>query len=59
MDDRFKIELYPEQLELIIDALTVAQWDCPTEIKVKYKAVQDYLEPEMKAQSDFKRAFKK
>lgn len=57
MDDRFKVELYPEQLQLIIDALTVAQWDSPAGIRAQYKAVKDYLEPINKQQSDFKKNF--
>ena len=53
MEWRFKIELYLEQLELIIDSLTVAQWDSPPEIKIKYKAVQDFLEPIARDQKIF------
>jgi hypothetical protein len=56
MDDRFKLELYPEQLDVIISALALSCLaDPPDSLKAQYQAVYDYLKPIQKQKTDFKK----
>lgn len=53
MEWRFKVDLYPEQLELIIDALDFCQDVCPYKVGVKYKLLREFLQPIMDEQNKF------
>lgn len=60
MNDQFKLELFPEQLDIIMLALAFSMSEYPPgKYRVEFQAVSDYLKPIQKMQNDWKNNYKR